>query len=306
VKTPLLADDAFLADVALVRSSARHHAKEPTLHLWWLGQSGYLVEFEECFLLLDPYLSDSLTRKYAATDKPHTRITQRVIDPARLDFISVVTSSHNHTDHLDPETLRPLALANPGLIACCPEANRTTVRERSGLPEERILGFDALTELTPPGTPGTSRVIPGTPFQLTAVPAAHEALERDTAGRLIYLGFILQAGPFRLYHSGDTVRFEGMTDFLRPFEVDLALLPINGRAPERRVAGNLWGHEAAQLAHEIGARSVVPCHYDMFEFNTATPQEFVTRCHELRQPCRVLEQGERLSLTLPAPPTTRS
>jgi L-ascorbate metabolism protein UlaG (beta-lactamase superfamily) len=306
VKTPLLADDAFLADVALVRSPARHHAKEPTLHLWWLGQSGYLVEYDDSFLLLDPYLSDSLTRKYAATDKPHTRITQRVIDPARLGFISAVTSSHNHTDHLDPETLRPLALANPGLIACCPEANRKTVHERSGLPDDRILGFDAPTDATTLGTPGTARSIPGTPFHLTAVPAAHESLERDTAGRLIYLGFILQAGPFRLYHSGDTVRFEGMGDILRPFAVDLALLPINGRAPERRVAGNLWGHEAAQLAHEIGACCVVPCHYDMFEFNTATPEAFVTRCHELSQPCRVLEQGERLSLSLPVPPSSRS
>ncbi len=306
MKTPLLADDAFLADVALVRSSARRQAQEPTLHLWWLGQSGYLVEYDRCFLLLDPYLSDSLTRKYAATDKPHTRITQRVIDPARLDFISAVTSSHNHTDHLDPETLRPLALANPGLIACCPEANRRTVSERSGLSDDRILGFDAPAESAAPGALGTPRTIPGTRFQLTAVPAAHETLDRDTAGRLIYLGFILQAGPFRLYHSGDTVLFHGMADILRPFAVDLALLPINGRAPERRVAGNLWGREAAQLAQEIGARCVVPCHYDMFEFNTATPEEFVTRCHELGQTCRVLEQGERLSLTLPTPPSARA
>lgn len=306
MKTPLLADDAFLADVALVRTFSEHHPKDPALHVWWLGQSGYLVEYDRCFLLLDPYLSDSLTRKYAATDKPHTRMTRRVIDPARLNFVAAVTSSHNHTDHLDPETLQPLALANPALIACCPEANRKTVRDRSGLPDARILGFDAPTNATAPGTPGTARSIPGTPFHLTAVPAAHETLERDTAGRLIYLGFILQAGPFHLYHSGDTVLFQGMADLLRPFAVDLALLPINGRAPERRVAGNLWGREAAQLAEEIGARCVVPCHYDMFEFNTATPEEFVTRCHELGQTCRVLQQGERLSLTFPPPPPTRA
>ena len=55
-----------------------------------------------------PYLSDSLTAKYAGTDKPHVRMTERAIDPARLDFIDVVTSSHNHTDHLDHETLWPL------------------------------------------------------------------------------------------------------------------------------------------------------------------------------------------------------
>ena len=40
-------------------------------------------------------------------------MTARVIDPARLDIVDVVTSSHNHTDHLDAETLWPLLAANP-------------------------------------------------------------------------------------------------------------------------------------------------------------------------------------------------
>lgn len=300
LKTPLLADAAFLADVAQVRaftSSDASPSSPPSLHLWWLGQSGYLVEYQGHFLLLDPYLSDSLTRKYAATDKPHVRITERVVDPACLDFIAAVTSSHNHTDHLDPETLQPLARANPGLVAICPEANRKTVLERSGLPAERIIGLDApLPNATATHTPSTV-AIPNTPFQITAVPAAHETLDRDAAGHLIYLGFIVQAGPFRIYHSGDTVRFDGMAGILRSYAVDLALLPINGRAPERRVAGNLSGAEAAALAKEIGAGRVVPCHYDTFEFNTASPDTFVATCQELSQNYQVLQHGERLTLT---------
>ena len=79
-------------------------------------------------------------------------------------------------------------------------------------------------------------------------------------------------GPHCIYHSGDTIRYSGMEERLRPFQIDLALLPINGRAPERRVSGNLSGPEAAQLAHAIGARWVLPCHYEMFAFNTATPE----------------------------------
>jgi L-ascorbate metabolism protein UlaG (beta-lactamase superfamily) len=41
------------------------------------------------------------------------------------------------------------------------------------------------------------------------------------------------------------------------------------------VAGNLDGREAAALAKQIGARIVIPCHDEMFEFNTAPPAEFV-------------------------------
>src|SRR5215211_2992321 len=103
---PALRNDDFLGDVF----AARDYPND--LHLWWLVQSGFLVQWQNHHLLLDPYLSDSLTHKYAATDKPHVRMTEPVIAPERLNFIDVVTSSHNHTDHLDPETLGPLMKAN--------------------------------------------------------------------------------------------------------------------------------------------------------------------------------------------------
>jgi L-ascorbate metabolism protein UlaG (beta-lactamase superfamily) len=84
-----------------------------------------------------------------------------------------------------------------------------------------------------------------------------------------------------------------MAELLRPFAIDVALLPINGDRPKRRVAGNLFGDEAAQLAHDIGARLVIPCHYNMFAFNTEPPDLFVASCERLGQPYRVLECGER-------------
>ncbi|MDP6678717.1 MAG: MBL fold metallo-hydrolase, partial [Verrucomicrobiota bacterium] len=104
---PALHGEAFLADV---REAAN---LRDDLHLWWLGQSGFLVQWRGSHLLFDPYLSDSLTRKYADTDKPHTRMTERVVSPDELDFIDIATSSHNHTDHLDGETLTPMMQANP-------------------------------------------------------------------------------------------------------------------------------------------------------------------------------------------------
>jgi len=112
----------------------------------------------------------------------------------------------------------------------------------------------------------------------------------------VYAGFVVSVGAFRIYHSGDTVLFPGMEARLRPWAVDLALLPINGRAPERRVSGNLDGVEAARLAHAIGARVVVPCHYEMFTFNTASPADFVAECARLGQACAVLRAGQRWTL----------
>ena len=287
---PLLQDDALLADIAAAR------ALPGQLHLWWLGQSGFLILHQDRCLLLDPYLSDSLTQKYAGTDKPHVRISERVIAPERLDFVDVVTSSHGHTDHLDPETLRPLARVNSRLVLVGPESIRGPARVRSGLPDDRILGLDAL-EATTDGTdrvPGETTVAG---FRIRAVPAAHESLDRDAAGHHLYLGYLIEIGPFTVYCSGDTVLYPGMVARLRGHRPTVALLPINGRAPERHVAGNLSGREASQLARAIQAGCVIPCHYDLFAFNTASPDAFAETCRLLGQPAVVLRLGERWSVT---------
>ncbi|HVP46958.1 MAG TPA: hypothetical protein VMT32_10250, partial [Bryobacteraceae bacterium] len=77
--------------------------------------------------------------------------------------------------------------------------------------------------------------------------------------------------------------------------------PINGRAPERRVAGNLSGPEAARLAKAMAAQMVIPCHYEMFEFNTADPAEFVRTAESIGQAYRVLRCGERWESTALGP-----
>lgn len=266
---PVLQDDEFLADVRAA------DANDGNFRLWWLGQSGFLVQWRGRYLVQDPYLSDSLTRKYAATDKPHIRMTARVIDPARLDFIDVVTSSHNHTDHLDGETLRPLLQINSELKIVVPEANRQFVAGRLSIDPQLPLGLR------------DGETITVGEFRLTAVPAAHEQVGPEC------LGYIVQFGPWTIYHSGDTLLYEGMPERLRQFPIDIALLPINGRAPERRVAGNLNAREAVELGKAIGARVVIPCHYEMFAFNTADPREFVEAARAIGQPHRVLRCGER-------------
>ncbi|MGO8794855.1 MAG: MBL fold metallo-hydrolase [Candidatus Sulfotelmatobacter sp.] len=272
---PLQAHAALLADI---RASNR---LDGGFRLWWLGQSGFLLQWQGVHVLLDPYLSDSLTRKYSQTDKPHVRMTELVVDPAELSFVNVATSSHNHTDHLDAETLGPILARNPSMKLVIPEANRAFVADRLQIDVAIPVGLD--DEVT----------IELSEIQFSGIASAHENIERDELGHVKALGYVLRFGEWSLYHSGDTLRYEGMAEKLRPFEVDVALLPVNGRAPERRVAGNLSGAEAADLAHDMGTKLVIPCHFDMFEFNTATPDLFIESCHRLSQPFRILRCGER-------------
>ena len=258
---PARADDAFLADVA--------GATDPEqVHVWWLGQSGFLIGWRGRHLLIDPYLSDSLTRKYAGTDREHLRMTRRVVDPRRLDFVDVACSTHRHTDHLDAETLKPILAGGATLV--CPAANRRLAADRLGRPPD--VGM----------SDGDRAKVAG--FDLELVPAAHPERAPE------YAGYLVRCGGTRIYHSGDSVVYPGMAHRLRSGEATLALLPING------AFGNMSGPEAARLAHAIGARLVVPCHYDMFEFNTASPDAFVDECRRLGQPFEVLRAGQRLSI----------
>lgn len=274
---PVVRDEAFLSDVKQAESD------ESVFHLWWLGQSGFLLRWKEFHLLLDPYLSDSLTRKYAGTDKPHVRMTEIVVPPERLDFIDIILSSHNHTDHLDGETLVPLLRRNPKARLVIPEANRDFVADRLKIEPDFPLGVD------------DGRSISADGFEFSGIAAAHDTIERDESGRCRCLGYVVAFGRWRIYHSGDTRYYDALADRLRRFSIDVALLPINGSAPERRVPGNMNGREAARLAREIGARIAIPHHYEMFEFNTASPDDFVDEAQKTGQPYRLLRCGERWS-----------
>jgi L-ascorbate metabolism protein UlaG (beta-lactamase superfamily) len=262
---PALADQAFLADVAAATDSDR-------LYLWWLGQSGFLIKHAGRHLLIDPYLSDSLTRKYAGSARPHVRMSRRVVDPARLDFVDVVASTHGHTDHLDGETLAPILAAGAALVS--PAANRALALERTGREPDVGLSW------------GERATVGG--FELEAVPAAHPQLAPQ------YSGYVVRCAAGSVYHSGDTEVYAGMAE--RVGAVDLALLPING------ALANMSGVEAARLARALPAGLAIPCHYDMFVFNTASPEGFSAACERLDQRFRVLRLGERLAL----PPATRA
>ena len=71
---------------------------ESHFHLWWLGQSGFLLQWNGKRVLIDPYLSDSLTKKYLTTDKPHTRISELVVKPELLKNISCLLYTSDAAD----------------------------------------------------------------------------------------------------------------------------------------------------------------------------------------------------------------
>ena len=231
-----------------------------TVAVAWLGQAGFLVRTADCTLLIDPYLSDFLARKYRGKEFAHERLTAAPLDVRDLGRLDVVLCTHRHSDHMDPDTLAAVAAAHPACRFVVPAADMGHA-EGLGLPADRLLPIDA----------GETRDR-GASLVVTAVAAAHEALERDAAGRCRFLGYVVRTAGLSLYHSGDTVAYPGRAAEVGRLGVDCGLLPVNGRdayRSSRGVPGNMNAAEAIDLCRVAGIPLLVPHHFGMFAFNTA-------------------------------------
>ena len=70
-------------------------------------------------------------------------------------------------------------------------------------------------------------------------------------------GLIVEIGGSTVYHLGDTSLFGDLELIGRRHAIDVALIPIGGHYTMDR-------HDAVEAARMIGARQVIPCHYDTF------------------------------------------
>ena len=120
-------------------------------------------------------------------------------------------------------------------------------------------------------------------FIIQAVPAYHEGAPEA-------VGYVVRNGAYAIYHAGDSRRVEGMAEAVAPHGVDVAFVPINGQL------GNMDGADAARLAYEAAAIIAIPCHHEMFRFNTASTSRFVAECARIGQEYRLPRAGERITI----------
>ena len=238
------------------------------LAVWWLGQSGFLIKSRGGTLLIDPYLSEHLTDKYTGTDRPHIRMTRAPLRGGELSGIDLVAASHKHSDHLDPGTMPDVLAASPGARLVLPGSLVEHARAMR-VPADRLIEMVAGQTIHEHG------------FRLRAVPSAHEGLDTDAEGRHLYLGYVIESEGLRLYHSGDSLAYDGLATWLGPDPFDVLFLPINGRDPARGVPGNMSAAEAVTLAALVRPRFLVPHHYDMFTFNTVPVAQFEAEARNL-------------------------
>lgn len=226
-----------------------------------LGQSGCKLRLPDATIYLDPYLSNSV-QALDASDL--ARLVPIAIRPEEAKDADWVLITHAHIDHCDPHTLPAMAKASP----LCRFVGPTPVLkklERWGIEACRLqMATEAWLSLGPT-------------LRIHAIPAAHPTLTRDDEGRPCAVGYLLEHGGKRIYLAGDTSVVQELIDALmRHAPIDAAFLPVNERnffRERRNIIGNMSIREAFLLAEEVGIRTVVPVHWDMFAVNAAYPEE---------------------------------
>jgi L-ascorbate metabolism protein UlaG (beta-lactamase superfamily) len=103
-------------------------------------------------------------------------------------------------------------------------------------------------------------------------------------------GFIVGMDGVRIYHAGDTGLFSDMKLIGELYHPDVALLPIGGRY-------TMGVAEAMMAANFIGAKTVIPIHYNTWDKIAADPhalKKALERTTDIK--VRILTPGESVEL----------
>ena len=220
----------------LIREIDQTLTATPTL--WWLGHAGFVIRFANITFYIDPCLSD-----------PPGRL-RRIAAPLAAGDIrnaDMIFATHGHSGHLDAPSVVTM-LANSGSAKLVLPKSAADAANAAGIPYNRMTTTDAGLRIEYFKDNLYGRVY--------AIPSAHPRLDWTQAGGYPYLGYLIRFGRWTIYHAGDCTPYPELTGHLRPFNVNVALLPIGGN--------NFEASEAAQLAVDIGASWVVPMHYGTF------------------------------------------
>lgn len=232
-----------------VPNRIEHPARpDARLAVLWIGQATALIQLDDRFVLTDPVFT-------SAVGQLSHRLVEPGLDPANLPpRLDAVLISHMHFDHLSVGSLDLIAGRIAQLFA-----------PRGGLvyvPADRYPAAEL-----PWWQSWEDRGL-----RITAVPVLHVGgrygLDRNWPSQAqAFTGYIIEYHGMTVFFAGDTAydRARFLAIRARFPSIDVALIPIAPLEPRAFMAHtHVDPDQALQAFADVGARRMVPIHFDTF------------------------------------------
>ncbi len=215
----------------------------------WLGHSGFVLDYPELRIALDPNLSNRCS--FAS------RRMQAPLDVADLGDVDLVLLSHSHRDHLDLATLK--GIPRIGMLVVPTGASAYLPAELIERTQVRELAVGESLRL------GALRV-----YATAAV--HHGSRNHPFASTIQANGYVLIHGRNRLYFAGDTALGNHLEEVRARFRPQMAILPIGAYSPRWPLRHyHLSPADAVIAARRLGDPLVIPCHFGTFTLSLDRP-----------------------------------
>ena len=270
----------------LVKQIKSINLPEDILAVWYLGQEGFAFKYKDKVILIDAYLTD-FADTIPGIDKDFwVRKYPSPLNPNMLNFVDYVICTHEHYDHMDPGTLKAIGAVNPRAIFIVPQPCCHSLISL-GIDKNKIIGAKADVVINLDG------------IITTPIAAAHDVLHIDDNGNYKELSFHFDIFGFTFFHGGDMSFYEGLPEKLKQLPVNVAMLPINGSdwlRDSHEIVGNLNFREAVDLGAYMGAKYLIPMHFDLYDVNSENPSFFVDYVHRIypNQKYHIFKPGEMM------------
>jgi L-ascorbate metabolism protein UlaG (beta-lactamase superfamily) len=228
--------------------------KSARLAVLWIGHATALVQMDDKVILTDPVFASSVGQL-------SKRLVEPGLDPKNLPPVDAVLISHMHVDHL-----------SLGSLDTIESKIRMMLMPPGGVTYLTDFGFPVI-ELRP--WQGWEK----DGLRVTAVPVDHAGWRYglDYAWmKHAFTGYVVEYHGMKVYFGGDTAYDQKLfVETAQRFPgIDLALLPIGPIEPHDFMRHlHMDPREAVQAFFDLGAKRMVPIHYDTFQALADEPGE---------------------------------